>query len=387
MDTRTRTTAHWFTVMAAAALGVLSIAHDASAGQQVTIIGATAEETVLVEWAIDRYDTAGIEVRPITVVFHRQEEGWKPCNGPIGYDYGSTRTVHMCNPTRPDHERRRWMLHQLGHVYIFDTMSHEDIQLLVQHSHSPSWNDDDHKWQDPGQERAADLVAWGLNPDPVPVDWMQDLPCEQRADLFHTLTGLEIAHDECQIPAAGHAQLVTVHSDEERSHQLVDWVRDLYNQAGLTIPATDVYFHSIRQPCLGYAGLHTTSAGRHRIDVCMQDRPKREHTILHEFAHAWAHTNLTDDTRQAFLARRGLETWHDSDTDWEEQGTEHAAEIIAWGLNHQCRTPGHIGDYDPATFAATFEFLTGTQPICETDTDNSGTPNTYTNSQAGGPQA
>ena len=203
------------------------------------------------------------------------------------------------------------------------------------------------------------------------------------------LLSLEVRTDSHVEPATANADTarVTVHADKDRSYQLVEWALGRYHQAGLTIPATHVSFHPTRQPCLWYIGLHTTDAGKHRIDVCVPDQPSRERTILHELAHAWARDNLAPDTRQAFLAMRGLETWHDSDTDWEEQGTEHAAEIIAWGLNHQCRTPGHIGNYDPATLAAAFEFLTGTQPICETDTDNSGTPNPNINNRAGRPQA
>jgi hypothetical protein len=192
---------------------------------------------------------------------------------------------------------------------------------------------------------------------------------------------------EIDTAPAHDATRVTVYADKDRSHRLVEWALDRYDQAGLAVPATDVYFHPNRQGCEGYDGIHTITAGKHRIDVCVLDQRSRERTILHEFAHAWAHTNLTDDTRQTFLAKRGLETWHDSDTEWEDRGTEHAAEIIRWGLSHQCRAPGRIGNHDPATLTTTFEFLTGTQPLCETDTDNSGTRNLYTNRRAGGPQA
>ena len=192
---------------------------------------------------------------------------------------------------------------------------------------------------------------------------------------------------EIDTAPAHDAARVTVYADRDRSHQLVEWALDRYQHAGLAVPATDVYFHPNRQGCQGYDGIHTINDGKHRIDVCVLDQRSQERTILHEFAHAWAHTNLTDDIRQAFLAMRGLEIWHDSDTEWEDRGTEHAAEIIRWGLNHQCRAPGRIGNHDPATLTTTFEFLTGTRPLCETDTDNSGTPNPDTTGQAGGPQA
>ena len=140
-------------------------------------------------------DAAGIDLGPVTVVFHTTDAGWEPCKGAVAYYHSATRTVDMCNSTRPDHERRRWLLHELAHAYTFDTMDRDDVGRFVEHSSSRSWNDGDDHWQDRGQERAADIAAWGLNPDPI--YWMQELECPARAELFTELTGLRIAHDEC----------------------------------------------------------------------------------------------------------------------------------------------------------------------------------------------
>ena len=178
---------------------------------------------------------------------------------------------------------------------------------------------------------------------------------------------------------------ITVHADNERGDELVEWAVDRYRQAGLTVPGADVYFHSGLDACRGYVGLHTVQSGRHRIDLCDPGQRSRERIILHEFAHAWVGENLTSDDREAFLALRGLETWHGPDTDWSQRGTEHAAEIMFWGLSDECRTPGRIGTDDPSTLAASFEFLTGTEPLCEIDRTGSSIPTSI--SRVGGPAA
>jgi hypothetical protein len=68
-----------------------------------------------------------------------------------------------------------------------------------------------------------------------------------------------------------------------------------------------------------------------------------------------AGANLTEQTRERFLRFRGLDTWGDDQTPWEEQGSEQAAEIIAWALTDKelvmvtmnnadpQRSPGAIG--------------------------------------------
>ena len=200
MDTTTaRNVSAWIVTIAVTATvlasnGAHAIAH---AEPQVTIVGATNREISLVHWGVAQYDTAGIDIRPVTIILHSRDEGWAPCRGAVAYYKSSSRTIDMCNSTRPDEERRHWILHELGHAHTFDTMTGSDINTFIDESRSNSWNDPNDRWQNRGQERAADIVAWGLNPEPKAAYWMQELQCEQRAELFYDLTGMEIVHNEC----------------------------------------------------------------------------------------------------------------------------------------------------------------------------------------------
>jgi hypothetical protein len=180
------------------------------------------------------------------------------------------------------------------------------------------------------------------------------------------------------------ASPVTVHAQAERGHRLVSWALERYRFAGLDVPESHVSFHSGRDNCRGHLGLHVIEDGIHRIDVCVPAERDRERAVLHEFAHAWVRDNLSAADRETFLVERNLEVWNDPDVPWEDLGTEHAAEIIRWGLSKQCPVLGRIGLDDHATLSTAFEKLTGARPICRVATGSATTPEP---TRIGGPKA
>ncbi len=150
--------------------------------------------------------------------------------------------------------------------------------------------------------------------------------------------------------------------------EIVEWSVARYELAGLQLPDLEVSFYSwdpSLKDCAGHGGLWTFSQDRHSIDVCDIGVPSRRRMLLHEFAHAWTHENLTEGDRKAFLDRQGLETWNDLQTDWGQLGTEHAAEIISWGLYMYCEPQNMIKAEAAASLAVSFRLLTGTEPLCE----------------------
>ena len=74
---------------------------------------------------------------------------------------------------------------------------------------------------------------------------------------------------------------------------------------------------------------------------------------------------LTGDRRAAFVEQRDLVVWNDHSETRDDRATEHAAEIIAWGLDQRCKTDDIIGGEAYESLAAAFGFLTGTAPICQ----------------------
>jgi hypothetical protein len=146
---------------------------------------------------------------------------------------------------------------------------------------------------------------------------------------------------------------------------LVERVIDAFEEAELDLPPIDVIGHRYVHACSGRHGAHHVSNGRSVIDLCAR-RPKQteEFLILHEVAHAWDQHSLTPERRQRFLELRGLEAWRTDDPErWVEHGSEHAAEIIAWGLVDRPVRLLRIDNNGCSDLLAGYRVLTGTDPL------------------------
>lgn len=151
-----------------------------------------------------------------------------------------------------------------------------------------------------------------------------------------------------------------------------DTAIDLLTSAGFDIPTFRAAFHTTTEACQGYRGLHVRGEdGIATIHVCAVEADaelqatRRARVLLHEIAHAWVDQNVTDEAKAVFLTVRGLDNWADGSQDWEHRGTEHAAEVVIWGLQD--------GDYRPHflienascdEMASAFETLTGVSVGC-----------------------
>lgn len=164
------------------------------------------------------------------------------------------------------------------------------------------------------------------------------------------------------------ARLDSIHTFNYRTQAdaaLTGWALSRFEQAGLALPPLVISFHDDKQPCDGNFGYYRAGTPA-RIDICGFNSnrflitPKK--TVLHELGHAWTQYTLNDQTRETFLRFRGLATWNDDDTPWAEQGSEQAAEIVAWALLDQEPSMGKLKDTQPRALAQAYELLTSTQP-------------------------
>jgi hypothetical protein len=113
---------------------------------------------------------------------------------------------------------------------------------------------------------------------------------------------------------------------DQPQHELVDFALERFAKAGLQLPSElEIDFPTDEAKCFGYGGLYLPE--QIEVRIC---RPS-DTTIVHEFAHAWIETTLTESERQAFLELRGLDTWVGG-TEWGERGAEQAAEILTWAV-------------------------------------------------------
>jgi hypothetical protein len=141
------------------------------------------------------------------------------------------------------------------------------------------------------------------------------------------------------------------------------WAVGRFESGELRLPALEIRFHRSTNGCGGRMGGYSNGTA----DLCGKYvNWMSRRTLLHEMAHGWVEANVSADLKARFMRLRQLETWNDHDVDWEERGTEHAAEIISWALDgqgtgtHRPSIPGN----EPIQLASAYELLTG-RPLPE----------------------
>lgn len=125
---------------------------------------------------------------------------------------------------------------------------------------------------------------------------------------------------------------------------MVEWALDRFELAGLELPDLRVEFKTAGCRSRGLYNRNTQT-----IEIC----DGRKMTLLHELAHAWDHFATFD--RDGFLALRELEFYFGpAGTAAADQGVEHIAEIVAWGLmDENTAVPGPaypsqpVAEYQP----------------------------------------
>lgn len=136
------------------------------------------------------------------------------------------------------------------------------------------------------------------------------------------------------------------------------WAVGRFEAGGLRLPSLEIRFHRSRNGCEGRTGGYSNGTA----DLCGEHvNWMSRRTLLHEMAHGWVEATASSDLKARFLRLRRLETWNDNHVDWEERGTEHAAEIIGWALCGQGTGTARpsIPRNDPVQLAAAYELLTG----------------------------
>ena len=148
--------------------------------------------------------------------------------------------------------------------------------------------------------------------------------------------------------------------------ELARWSVELFHEAGLELPPIRFTHHGdALAPCAGREGLHRHIDGLSTIEICTTDAGRTTlWLVLHETAHAWAAHDLDEGRKAEFKTLRGWEHWRSFNTiPWHENGTEQAAEIIAWGLVDRPFGVVSIHDHSCDALDAGYRTLTGQAPL------------------------
>jgi hypothetical protein len=155
-------------------------------------------------------------------------------------------------------------------------------------------------------------------------------------------------------------ELVNLSSEQEQS---VSRIAALFGDAGLQLPRLVVRGSANRADCSDHEGVHRRHGEESEIVLCSSPTSTWERRVVaHELAHAWVAAEVTSDRRAAFREVRGWQVWRDYElADWRDNGTEQAAEIIAWGVFDKA-TPLEIDVGSCAALRDAYVALTGIEP-------------------------
>ncbi len=147
-----------------------------------TMIGGSDEQQDMVDRALQRYVTSGLELPPLRFELHA---GTEPCGGNRGFFSPSSEpwTIGICTTDELP------ILHEIGHAWAEHTLSDADQNAYVEHQGLASWNDPETRWRDRGSEDAANTLAWGFLTMPIR-GMPSDGPLAEKAEAFRLLTGL-----------------------------------------------------------------------------------------------------------------------------------------------------------------------------------------------------
>ena len=148
-----------------------------------------------------------------------------------------------------------------------------------------------------------------------------------------------------------------IHTETAEQRELVEWALGRFEEAGLELPVLTIYAHSDRSDCNGNAGFFSDDgAGAYEVHTCGTD-----FTLLHELGHAWAAYSLTEESKADFLGEYGYAEWRTDN--WFHSGSEHCANVIAWGLMEDRINQTRTRPYDYSSMVDAFEMLTEEEPL------------------------
>jgi hypothetical protein len=218
--------------------------------------------------------------------------------------------------------------------------------------------------------RAIDDARRCVPADQLPDGWWTGRSVAVVDDV--PLPTEDLASPTGSVDVCGDAMMVC--NSTSKLNTFAEWGIIRFETAGLEAPPISrLVFTTQSSSCAdvqGHAALHENEVllcldeqATCQNDPCTVYRFRARHVLLHEFAHVWLATNLSDEDRSRFAEHVGLTTWNDSNVPWSERAVEHAAETIAWGLLDQPFAPIFIGRPSASELTASFRLLTGAEPL------------------------
>lgn len=181
------------TLTAAIIIGLIPSGMAVDGGDQandMVIVTQEPGQMEMVDWALGRFEAAGLELPPLLIRFPDRESPL--CDGVQG------RTFLLADPIEV---RVCWnsefiLLHELAHAWEYANVPVDNHgHFSEMRDGVESWGSPDDPWKAQGREHAANVIAWGLLDDPYPVSDTYPNDIASMVEAFHFLTGVSPLHD------------------------------------------------------------------------------------------------------------------------------------------------------------------------------------------------
>jgi hypothetical protein len=146
-------------------------------------------DAALTEWALARFEQAGLELPPVAIAFH---DGKEPCHGNLGFHRsGTPARIDICgfNWDRFVLAAKKTILHELGHAWADHTLTDEARQGFLDIRGLTTWGGGDTPWEARGTEHAAEIIAWALMDQGPFMTEISDAHPDKLAQAYSELTG------------------------------------------------------------------------------------------------------------------------------------------------------------------------------------------------------
>ena len=161
----------------------------------------------LFEWGLGRFTESELPAPSLdTVTF----EPSRSCAGLSGrvLDDGTSRNLYVCmydgdvctnadTCASPTPSARIAVLHELSHAWMLDHVDEGTIDDVLALAGRTTWDDHGVAWSDRGVEYAAEVMAWGLIDEALPMVRIGAPPCTELAAAFTLITGAPPVSDRC----------------------------------------------------------------------------------------------------------------------------------------------------------------------------------------------
>lgn len=181
--------------------GVVTGVLRTAGGNEVAIHNGTARLEGLVQFGLERFAAAGLDEPELDTVTFEPSRSCADRSGRL-LDDGATRDLFLCmyesdlcsgtTPcSTPTLDARVAVLHELGHAWMIDRVGDETRRQLLEASGREAWDSLDVSWPERGAEYSAEVLAWGLLDQAIPLVRVDSPPCEELRTAFRLLTGVD----------------------------------------------------------------------------------------------------------------------------------------------------------------------------------------------------